>query len=304
MSLHRICVLIARRRFLISLIGMTLSASAQYPGQVGGKSKDTVELRAIGVLEWTGEEGKPKASRLVPVTVYDGTVLQDGNVYLARPHPLALGREVEYELQRDGKPIGFFDIKNAGQEQGSWVGYGTWKPLPQPRSKALHRFRRKGRVLTATAQCCIVRTMREGQTRAREVPPLLRAIQTGRRFTKRLVAMQAAPVLTPRPTQINLRFTQRILVEAPQARGTTRIVRNCTARRNLPPTPQKVPPHPPIQIVPFSNEVNRAAMGPRCCRVSWVYRRRCIRPLRSPMRRTDRITLGVMPGRILPMKRG
>ncbi len=130
MSLHRICVLIARRRFLISLIGMALSASAQYPGQVGGKSKDTVELRAIGVLEWTGEQGKPKASRLVPVTVYDGTVLQDGNVYLARPHPLALGREVEYELQRDGKPIGFFDIKNAGQEQGSWVGYGTWKPLP------------------------------------------------------------------------------------------------------------------------------------------------------------------------------
>jgi hypothetical protein len=129
-SLHRICVLFARRRFLISLIGMTLSASAQYPGQVGGKSKETVELRAIGVLEWTGEEGKPKASRLVPVTVYDGTVLQDGNVYLARPHPLALGREVEYELQRDGKPIGFFDIKNAGQEQGSWVGYGTWKPLP------------------------------------------------------------------------------------------------------------------------------------------------------------------------------
>ncbi len=106
-----------------------LAALGQYPGQVTKKAKDTAVLRAIAVVEWTGEEGKPKSSRLVPVAVYDGEALQDGNVYLARPFPLAVTSQVEYELEKNGKPIGLFDIKNAGQEQGSWVGYGSWKPM-------------------------------------------------------------------------------------------------------------------------------------------------------------------------------
>ncbi|HEY2467032.1 MAG TPA: hypothetical protein VGI45_04205 [Terracidiphilus sp.] len=103
---------------------------AQYPGQIAKKQKDTPDLRAVAVLEWTGDEGKPKTSRLVPITVYDGEALQDGNVYLARPQPLALAGEVEYELEQNGTPIGLYDIKNAGQEEGFWVGYGSWKPMP------------------------------------------------------------------------------------------------------------------------------------------------------------------------------
>lgn len=109
---------------------------AQYPGQVEKKSKDTPELRAVAVLEWTGDEGKPKTSRLVPITVFDGQALQDGNVYLARPQPLALAGEVEYELEQNGKPIGLYDIKNAGQEEGFWVGYGAWKPIPSAKPAA------------------------------------------------------------------------------------------------------------------------------------------------------------------------
>ncbi len=108
----------------------TASLWAQYPGQITKKSKDTPELRAVAVLEWTGDEGKPKTSRLVPITVYDGEALQDGNIYLARPQPLALDSEVEYILQQDGKPIGLYDIKNAGHEEGMWVGFGSWKPMP------------------------------------------------------------------------------------------------------------------------------------------------------------------------------
>ena len=107
----------------------TAAACAQYPGQIVKKSKDAPELRAVGVLEWTGDAGKPKTSRLVPITVYDGQALQDGNVYLARPQPLALAGEVEYELEENGTLIGLYDIKKAGQEQGLWVGYGAWKPL-------------------------------------------------------------------------------------------------------------------------------------------------------------------------------
>ncbi len=97
--------------------------------------KETPELRAIAVLEWTGEQGKPKASRLVPVAVLDGGQLQDGAIYLARPQPLALAGEVEYELQQNGKPVGLFDIENTGQEQGSWVGYGSWKAMPTAKAK-------------------------------------------------------------------------------------------------------------------------------------------------------------------------
>jgi hypothetical protein len=56
-------------------------------------------------------------------------------VYLARPQPLALGAEVEYQLEKNGEPIGLYDIKHAGHEEGLWVGYGAWKPMP--RAKAI-----------------------------------------------------------------------------------------------------------------------------------------------------------------------
>ena len=107
-----------------------LPVGAQYPGQVTKNSKDTPELRAVAVLEWTGEAGKPKACRLVPVAVLERRKLQDGGIYLARPEPLALAGEVEYELQQNGKPIGLFDIKNAGQEQGH-----GWAMAPGSRAR-------------------------------------------------------------------------------------------------------------------------------------------------------------------------
>lgn len=119
---------------LASAALLSASANAQYPGQIKPDQKNQPELRAVAVLEWTGEPGKPKACRIVPVTVFDGEKLQDGGVYLARPQPLALSGEVEYELEQNGKPFGLFDIKNAGQEQGSWVGFGDWKPMPKPKT--------------------------------------------------------------------------------------------------------------------------------------------------------------------------
>ncbi|MGA3371952.1 MAG: hypothetical protein ABSC48_09345 [Terracidiphilus sp.] len=128
---------------------LALPVWAQYPGQVAKSGKEAPELRAIAVLEWIGEAGSPKACRLVPVAVLDGTrlegdQLQDGGIYLARPQPLALAGEVEYELQQNGKPIGLFDIKNSGQEQGTWVGYGAWKqpeaPKPKPSMEELARL--------------------------------------------------------------------------------------------------------------------------------------------------------------------
>jgi hypothetical protein len=99
---------------------------------VAKKKASTPELRAVAVLEWTGEAGKPKACRIVPITIFDGERLNDAGIYLARPEPLAISGEVEYQLKDNGRTIGLFDIKNTGQEQGSWVGYGEWKAVPPP----------------------------------------------------------------------------------------------------------------------------------------------------------------------------
>lgn len=133
MSLHE---LLKVRTVLMALVAFAaLHAFAQYPGQLSKDKKDKPELRAIAVLEWTGDEKSPKASRLVPVAVLDGGQLQDGSVYLARPEPMAVAPEVEYELQLDGKPVGLFDVHNAGQQFGSWVGFGAWKPLVKPKPK-------------------------------------------------------------------------------------------------------------------------------------------------------------------------
>jgi hypothetical protein len=127
------------RRLAVLVALAPLLARCQYPGQVTKASKDAPELRAVAVLEWTGEAAHPKASRMVPVCVYDNGELQDGGIYLARPQPLALISQVEYELQENGKPVGLFDIKSAGQQQGSWVGYGAWKRSARPASQAPRR---------------------------------------------------------------------------------------------------------------------------------------------------------------------
>ena len=107
---------------------------AQYQGQLSKKDNKTPILRSVAVLEWTGDAGKPKKSRLIPLTVFDGEQLQDGGVYLARPQPLAVSGETEYELKNNGTNIGLFDVENAAQEEGMWVGHGKWLPMPKPKA--------------------------------------------------------------------------------------------------------------------------------------------------------------------------
>ncbi|HUB52102.1 MAG TPA: hypothetical protein VL986_08140 [Terracidiphilus sp.] len=107
-------------------------AAAQYVGQAGKQDKKP-EMRAVAVLEWTGDEQHPTRSRIIPVSVFDGQELQDAGIYLARPQPLALDPEVEYQLKEDGKNTGLYIVMNASEEQGSWVGYGKWQDLPKPR---------------------------------------------------------------------------------------------------------------------------------------------------------------------------
>ena len=109
-----------------------LPATAQYQGQID-TSKSAPQMRAVAVLEWTGDEDHPKTSRLVPICVYDGQELEDASVYMSQPEPLALESDVEYQLMQDGKPVGLFVVSSAGQQQGSWIGFGKWRPLARPK---------------------------------------------------------------------------------------------------------------------------------------------------------------------------
>ena len=120
-----------------------LPALAQYPGQIKKDDKNAAPpMRSVVVVEWTGDLTKPKASRVIPISVWDGKDLQDGSVYLAQPEPLALQGGVEYQLQQDGKQVGLFDIQEAAHQQTSWIGFGKWAPIktgPSPAEIARQR---------------------------------------------------------------------------------------------------------------------------------------------------------------------
>ena len=94
------------------------------------------------MLEWTGEPGKPSASRLIPISVFDGESYEPGGLYLARPEPLALDSGTEYVLQQAGISKGLFDVNSAQDMQGYWFGYGSWHPMaPPPKPHQLQRAR-------------------------------------------------------------------------------------------------------------------------------------------------------------------
>jgi hypothetical protein len=116
---------------------------AQYPGHVDMQQKAaaTSTLRAVAVLEWTGDRNHPNATRLVPVSLFDGEHLQDGALYLARPVPLALDSGTEYEVEGSGLPQGWFDIEGAREIGDDWFGFGKWKPYVPPPPKKLHPSR-------------------------------------------------------------------------------------------------------------------------------------------------------------------
>jgi hypothetical protein len=80
--------------------------------------------------------GKPKASRIIPISVFDGEQYQPGGLYLAKPEPLALQPGTEYVLQEAGVGRGLFDINTAQDVDGYWFGYGAWKPMAAPPKKA------------------------------------------------------------------------------------------------------------------------------------------------------------------------
>ena len=121
---------------LALLAALAVPANAQYPGHIESAKKAAPTIRAVAVLEWTGEPGKPSASRIIPISVFDGEQYQPGGLYLAKPEPLALQAGTEYVLQDAGVARGLFDINNAQDVNGYWFGYGAWKPMAAPPKRA------------------------------------------------------------------------------------------------------------------------------------------------------------------------
>lgn len=111
--------------------GCALPAWGQYPGHINPEQQQSAgHLRATGVLEYTGDLKDPKANRLIPIAVWDGTQYQPGGLYLAEPAPLAVLTGTQYELEVAGQSKGFFDIRDAENVGGLWVGVGTYQPPP------------------------------------------------------------------------------------------------------------------------------------------------------------------------------
>jgi hypothetical protein len=104
-------------------------------------------VRAVAIYEWTGEMAKPAASRLIPVSLFIDGKLEDADVYLARPIPLALMPGNVYELDQSGIALGTLNLAfarhlipasdAAAPYDDGWFGYGKFFPPEQPKKSTL-----------------------------------------------------------------------------------------------------------------------------------------------------------------------
>jgi hypothetical protein len=121
---------------MVAAAACALPAYGQYPGRVNtDQQPSATHLRATAVLEYTGDLGDIKASRLVPIAIWDGVQYQPGGLYLAQPAPLAVLAGTQYELEADGKSQGFFNVKDAEDLAGLWIGVGSFQAPPPPPPK-------------------------------------------------------------------------------------------------------------------------------------------------------------------------
>ena len=108
-------------------------ALAQYPGRIKPDAQKKLDQpRAVSVLEWVGDPGKPVASRIVPLSVFIHGQYQDGGLFMAQPAPITVENDTLYELQQAGIAKGTFYVAGGQEVDGAWFGYGKWKPLTPP----------------------------------------------------------------------------------------------------------------------------------------------------------------------------
>ena len=108
-------------------------------GQMHAVKKPDEVVRAVAVYEWTGEEGKATASRVVPVSLFINGQFQDAGIYMTRPVPFALGTGTVYEVLRSGVDTGTLELVyerhltngDTAEIDDGWLGYGAFKVKPK-----------------------------------------------------------------------------------------------------------------------------------------------------------------------------
>ena len=133
-------------------------------GQTHKVAKPESVVRAVGVYEWTGDLAKPKASRLIPVSLYIEGHIEDAGIYIARPVPFALLTGNVYELQDAGISKGTLELVYARHMQSvdratgdeayddGWFGYGTFHaPSVAKRTATPLRATKTTSVITSSA---------------------------------------------------------------------------------------------------------------------------------------------------------
>jgi cytochrome c553 len=136
----------ASARVLGALL-ISVAASISLHAQTHKVAAPENVVRAVGVYEWTGDMAKPAASRLIPVSLFIDSKLEDAAVYLARPVPFALATGNVYEIDRAGIALGTLDLAFARHlvATGSastlyddgWFGYGKFVPPAPPKVSTL-----------------------------------------------------------------------------------------------------------------------------------------------------------------------
>lgn len=116
----------------------TLLCSLPYVAvaQMHKVAKPDQVTRAVALYEYVGDDPtKPKAARLIPISLFIGGHYEDAGIYLARPVPFALESGIRYDLQKSGVQQNVFDLIASRNFAGSaiaanlpfddgWFGYG------------------------------------------------------------------------------------------------------------------------------------------------------------------------------------
>ncbi len=110
-----------RSRFaILALVALFASLS------VAQSRKKEKGPRALAVVELPADaKSKP---RLIPLAILVDGRFWDASIYLADPRPMALDPGNVYEVERSGKPVGFFTVSEARAVKDRWIAFGDWQP--------------------------------------------------------------------------------------------------------------------------------------------------------------------------------
>jgi hypothetical protein len=112
-----------RKRSGFAILALVVLVASVSVAQSRKKEKGP---RALAVVELPSDaKAKP---RLIPIAILVDGRFWDASIYLADPRPMALDPGNVYEVERTGKPVGFFTVSEARSVKDRWMAFGDWQP--------------------------------------------------------------------------------------------------------------------------------------------------------------------------------